>query len=236
MSDPTPPAPTPEPQPSKRSHLPLDKALLGELDLAEQLVALALQDGFAAALADEEIDAAFLNGVTARIGEADVLIGNITGDTAGKETATNAEAIAQKALLAQISKVQKRAKRKYPAGDPGRKQYFIGENLDANRPVLVGYATAIIKSLATDTLPGQKTADTAALAAALQTYKDTKTTQTGGQGDKQAAHALLEAKVKEIAGLRRQIQYAADTIWPPGDPANVGPRKQFHLPPTRALK
>jgi hypothetical protein len=236
MSDPTPPTPAPEPPPSNRSRLPIDKATATELDFAEQLVATAQKTDFAIMLAGEEVDAAFLAGVTGKIGEADTLISQITGGTADKEAATQAEAAAQKALLAQISKVQKRAKRKYAATDPNRKKYFIGEHLAASRPILEGNAKAIILTLATDTLPGHKPADTTALDTALTAYKQTKTDQVGGQGGVRTAHSLLDAKVKEVAGLRRQIQYAADTCWPPADPANTGIRKQFSLPPDKALK
>ncbi len=215
---------------------PIDKKITAELDLAEQLVAAAQKTDYAAPLAAEEIDTAFLANVTTQIQAADTLIGDASGDNAGKQTATQAEAQAQKVLLGHISKVQKRAKRKYAPGDPGRNKYFIGANIDASRPMLEASTSTIIQNVGTDTLPGHKPADTTALSDALTAYKAAKTTQVGGASDAIAAHALLLAKVKEIAGLRRQIQYAADTVWPPGDPANVGARKEFGLPPNKALK
>jgi cation transport regulator ChaB len=236
MSDPIPNPPAPEPQPSKRSQSPIDKKITYELDLTERLVATAQKAPYTAGLADEEIDATFLANVTAQIAAADKLIGDASGDNADKATATLAEAKAQKVLLGHISKIQKRAKRKYTPGNPGRNKYFIGDNIDSSRHMLETSTSTIVQNVTADTLPGHKPADTAALAAALQDYKDTKGDQSGDASDALTAHALLVAKVKDIAGLRRQIQYAADTVWPPGDPANVGARKAFSLPPNIALK
>lgn len=235
MSDPT-PSPAPAPQPSKRSLSPIDKKIVKEIDLAEQLVAVALLADYAAALADEEIDAAFLAALTQKIADADKLIGQATGGVADKESDTNEEEDARQVLLGCISKVQKRAKRKYGAKDPARKKYFIGAAIEASRPMLEGSTDSIVQTLATDTLPGNKASDTTALSDALTAYKATKTTQTGDLKDAVSAHALLKPKTKDIADDRRQIQYAADTLWPAGDPANAGARKAFQLPPDKALK
>ena len=164
MSDPTPtPAPTPAPQTSNRARSPINKHLVTEIDLTEGLVAVAQKTNYAAKLADEEIDAAFLTALTAKIGQADKLLGNTTGDSADKETSTLDEDTAKQALLGQIAKVQKRAKRKYGTNDPARGKYFIGARIDANRPMLEASAKAIEQTLATDTLPGHKPADTTAL-------------------------------------------------------------------------
>lgn len=236
MSDPTPPTPAPTPQATKRSLSPIDKKIVKEIDLAEQLVAVAGQTDYATALAGEEIDAAFLAALTQKITDADQLIGQATGSSADKESDTQDEEGARQSLLANISKVQKRAKRKYGPKDPARKKYFIGEAIEASRPMLEGSANSIVQTLVTDTLPGHKAADTTALSDALKAYKATQTAQSGDASGSASAHALLKAKTKDIADDRRQIQYAADTLWPAGDPANVGARKAFGLPPNKALK
>lgn len=90
--------------------------------------------------------------------------------------------------------------------------------------------------LAADTLPGMKPGDVTSLIQALSNYVGVQTDQTDGQTDAVTAGKLLEAKVEEIAGLRKQIQYAADTIWPHTDPANAPIRKAFKLPANRSLK
>ena len=90
-------------------------------------------------------------------------------------------------------------------------------------------------TLASDTLPGLKPAHKTALEAALADYKAIQTTQTSAQGDATGARGQLDTKIAEIADLRREIQYAADAVWPPEDPANAGTRGEFQIPPDKAL-
>ena len=237
MSDPTPsPTPTPAPQTSKRAHSPINKHLVTEIDLTEGLVAVAGKTVYATQLANEEIDAAFLTALTAKITQADQLLGNTTGDSADKETSTLDEDDAKKALLAEIGKVQKRAKRKYKPTDPARGKYFIGDRIDANRPMLEASAKAIEQTLATDTLPGHKAADTQALTDARKAYSASKPAQAGEQSKASSDLIQLEALVKDIANDRRNIQYAADTVWPASNKANAAIRREFGLPPNRSLK
>ena len=237
MSDPTPnPAPSPEPQKSKRSRSPINKHFTTELDLTEGLVAVAQKTDYATQLANEEIDAAFLTALSGKITQADQLLGSATGDSADKENSTLDEDTARKALLAQIEKVQKRAKRKYKAGDPARGKYFIGDRIDASRSMLEASAKALEQTLATDTLPGHKPADTQALTDARTAYSASKPAQAGEQSLASGDRIKLESLVKDIADGRRQIQYAADTVWPASNKANAAIRREFGLPPNRSLK
>jgi len=237
MSDPTPaPTPTPTPQTSKRTRSPVNKHLVAELDLAERLIAVAQKSDYADKLADEEIDDTFLTALTGKITQADPLLGSVTGDTADKENSTLDEDTAKKALVAQIEKAQKRAKRKYGAKDPARGKYFIGQRIETNRAMLEGAAKAIEQTLATDTLPGHKAADTTALTNARMAYTASKPAQAGEQSKAASDRIQLEALVKDIADGRRQIQYAADTLWPASDKANAAIRREFGLPPNRSLK
>lgn len=174
--------------------------------------------------------------MTGKITQADELLGNTTGDSADKENSTLDEDTAKQALLGQIAKVQKRAKRKYGTNDPARGKYFIGDRIDANRPMLEGAAKAIEQTLATDTLPGHKAADTTALSDARKAYSASKPAQTGEQSKASSDLIQLEALVKDIANDRRNIQYAADTIWPASNKANAAIRREFGLPPNRSLK
>lgn len=237
MSDPTPtPTPSPEPQKSKRTRSPVNKHLVAELDLTEGLVVTAQKSDYAASLADEEIDAAFITALEGKIEQADPLLGSANNDTADKKEATLDGDKARKALLAQIEKIQKRAKRKYKPNDPARDKYFIGQRIDGNGAMLESSAKAIEQVLATDTLPGHKPADTQALTDARQAYAASKPARTDGQSKASSDRIQLEALVKDIADDRRQIQLAADTIWPASDKANAPIRREFGLPPNRSLK
>jgi hypothetical protein len=42
--------------------------------------------------------------------------------------------------------------------------------------------------------------------------------------------------VKIVAGLRRELQYAADVVWPARSKASAATRKLFGLPPNKALR
>ena len=55
-------------------------------------------------------------------------------------------------------------------------------------------------------------------------------------GDATTARPTLEAAVKGIIARRREIQFAADAQWPPGNPANAGIRREFRLSPDKAMK
>ena len=45
----------------------------------------------------------------------------------------------------------------------------------------------------------------------------------------------IETDIAKLAGLRRQVQLAADQAWPWRTPGVVTIRKSFLLPPTRPL-
>ena len=58
----------------------------------------------------------------------------------------------------------------------------------------------------------------------------------GDQSGATTTRAQCEIKVNEVADMRREIQYAADIIWPATRKANAGIRVEFKLPPARALR
>lgn len=238
MSDPTPaPTPTPAPQTSTRAQWAISKEVTTELDLAEHVCATAQRDGYAASLADEDIDAAAIQNLTDAITAADDLVFQATGGKSGKKILTQTEQGLQDALVAKIQAVQKRAKRKYTsAKDPNRANYFIGQDIASNHGLLLTAADAIAKTLTTDKLPGVKPATITDLQSALTSFKAGLGSQSGGKSDAGKSFQSLNAKIKEIAKLRRDIQYAADTVWPCGDPANAPVRAEFKLPADRSLK
>jgi len=41
---------------------------------------------------------------------------------------------------------------------------------------------------------------------------------------------------ESIIARRREIQFAADAQWPASNPANAGIRREFRLPPDKAMK
>lgn len=236
MPDPTPtPTPPPAPAKPKRTRAAVNQGWVAELTLAGELAATAAKTEYATPMADEDIDTAWLTALNAKITAAQTLLNNATAGTADKTSATRTEEGLKKTLLAALQQVQIRAKRKYKPENPQRKKYFINERIDANRATLEEAIGSVLLTLAGDTLPGLKPAHKTALEAALADYKAIQATQAGAQGDATGARGQLAAKITEIADLRREIQYAADALWPAGVPGNAGIRGEFQIPPDKAL-
>lgn len=233
---PTPtPAPPPEPDKPKRPRSPVNQAHAAEFTLSRELARVTAKPEYADPLAGEGLDAAVIVDLVKKIGEGEALMSGAVGKTADKEAITQREGDLKQAPLGVIGKVQGRAKRKYKPGDPMRAKYFIGKTIEASRSLLETSTRAILTSLATDTLPGMKAEDTTALQAALDAYLGVQTEQSGGQSGATTGRGLLEAKVKEVADLRQQIQYAADTVWPAAKKTNAGIRTEFKISADRKL-
>lgn len=84
--------------------------------------------------------------------------------------------------------------------------------------------------------PGQGPEGTAALAAALDSYVKAQTGQTSNQAGATSERSGLDANVKEVADLCREIQHAVDLLWPADKKTHVGIRKAFGLPVNIALR
>jgi hypothetical protein len=232
----TTPAPTETPaSAAKRSRSSINQTLASEIILAGEIANTAELPAYATVLADEGIDAAFLTDLRAKIAEADTLVANAGGKTSAKQTTTRAEELRKEELLELIVTIQSRAKRKYAKGDPLRANYFIGQRIDDSRVQLETSTRAMIAHLATDALPGMKAGDVPALQAALDAYHAVQTTQSVDQSGASLARAGYEAKVKEVARLRREIQYAVDALWPAKKKASAPIRVEFKLSPNRTL-
>ena len=234
MPDPTPPTPPAKPKPTRG---PINQRLSDELTGSGELAATAAKTEYATLMADEGIDAAFLTAMNTAIAAAQAEVAAANISTSGKATITRSEEALKTALLKAIGTIQNRAKRKYTAAnDPGLNKYFVNKGIGDNRPLLENSSAAIIETLKTDTLPHLKPAEVAALIAARVAYVGIQTGQTGAQADATGARGTLDAKVKAVAAQRRQLQLAADLLWPPGEaPANAAIRREFKLPPDKAL-
>ena len=232
-STPTPPpAPTP-----KRTRSAINQAWLDELTNSEQIVAAAKKPSYAAALATGGIDAGKVTALSTAITGARAHATAATQDTTGKQGVTQTESDLKDSLVALIQNVQKRARQKYDATNPGvLKDYAIGGKYDSSRAILEQTATSILAKLASDTLPGIAAADITDLQAALDGYKNVQGTQTGAQSDATTDRANLEIAMGDIITKRREIQFAADAEWPHTDPSNAGVRTEFQLPPNRVMK
>ena len=245
MSDPT-PTPTPEPTPAataSRTRGQINKAWLAEITLDETILALAQKADNAPLFADGDIDAAFLTDFGGEIEAAKKLAGSAVQKTTGKKQQTGTEDKLAQALVEHIQGIQKRAKQKYAAASPVLlKDYAVGVNYQVSRGVLEQTGTTIHAKLIgddktpADKLPGVKADRIAQFKTALDSYTGSNPDQADAQSDASGDRAKLEAAVAALAVKRRQIQYAADDLWPHTKKANVGIRKEFGLPKDKALK
>lgn len=233
-SAPLPPTPTPETP--KRTHGLINKKLASEIAIATEIATTAAKPDYAARLATEGINAAFLADLNAKIADATDLATNALAKRAGKQSDTQAEDQLMADLVERICVIQTRAKRKYAPGDPLRANYLLGKRIDTSRALLEASAQTILKSLATDTLPGGKPADVASLAGALKAYQGVQSIQSGEQANATSARLDYATTAKEVATMRRQIQYAVDALWPAKNPSNAGVRVAFKLTPNRSLR
>ena len=241
MPDPA-PAPTPAPKPT-RSRGDINQAWLDELTNSAEIAAAAQKSGYAAPLASGDITAAKVTALTDAIAAARKLAGQAVQGSTGKSNVTSEESGLQDDLINQIQNVQKRARQKYDATDPGKlADYAVGQKFYSSRSLLEQAATNILLKLTGDTstpadkLPGLDAPKIAALKQALADYQNVQGDQAGAQSGATTARKQLEAAVADIIGKRREIQFAADAEWPHTDSAHAGIRAEFQLPPDRVMK
>ncbi len=221
----------------------INQGWLDDLTEAEGIVTAARKAEYASALADGDIDAAKVDVLKAAIRSARTLAGQGVQHTSGKQTITSEEEGFKQELIRQIQLVQKRARQKYDAADPGKLgDYAVGRKFYSSRSLLEQTAVNILLKLngdgqaAADTLPGIKADKITALQKALEDYRNVQGDQIGAQGSATTTRKELEAAIADIETKRREIQFAADAEWPHEAPANTGIRMEFQLPPDRVMK
>ena len=245
MADST-PAPAPAGVPgttATRTRGQINKAWLAEITLCESILALARKPDNAPLFADGDIDGPFLTGFDTKIQAAKKLAGSAIQKTTGKKQQADTEDKLAGELVKHIQGIQKRAKQKYAATSRVLlKDYAVGVNWQVSRGVLEQTGTTIHSKLTgddktpADVLPGVKADRITKFKTALDAYTDSNPDQADAQSDATGERAKLEVSITALAATRRQIQYAADDLWPHTDKANAGIRMEFGLPKSKALK
>jgi len=236
MPDPEPtPDPAPAPDsgipPKKRSRGSVNKTHIQTLDKAEQVVLAAQKAAHATALATRDITAEFVTTLQNDIKAARNEIANAVQSTTTKEGATLTGGVAQTNLVHALQEVQAAARQKYFIADPTKLgDFFIGENLDENIPLLRQYTQGIIEKLGTDTLPGITTAKVEALGTLLGALNAALASQETAQSGATTTRGTVEDQLKTITARRMTLQFAADAHWPWHDKHNAAVRKEFQLP------
>ena len=141
-------------------------------------------------------------------------------------------------LIEQIQSVQSAAKQEFFAKNkPALADYYYGQNVQGmSRSNLETCATNILDKAKVADLPGIEAAELQALDDALEAYRGVETEQSGEQSAATTARKALEKLVKDIGDQRRELQFAADALWPAGTKENAGIRREFDLPGNKAFK
>lgn len=243
-TNPTPtPTPTPEPKKTRGKHGAINQEWLNEFTRAEAVAAAAGVEARVTKLSDAEIPATKVTALLADVDAARKLAGKAVQGASGKHILSEEEETRKQALLKEISNIQTRARQKYDAAQPARlKEYGIGQRYANSRSLLEQMATNILLKLngddktPADKLPGVTAAKIGALQTALDDYQSAQGDQSGAQGAATTWRKQVEKAVADIVKQRREIQFAAAAEWPHTNPANAGVRKEFLLPPNRAMK
>ena len=245
MPDPTPtptpvptPTPTPEPATQGRARSGVNKAHLDELQKAGEIVNAALKADYAKLLAKRDIKAEDVTALQNDVKAARGLAGSAVQKTSAKEGVSGTEADLKDALVALLQDVQKAAKQKATkTGDNTLlKKYAGGDKFYRSRTILEQTAANFLATAAADKLPGIDQAALDAIQQALAAYQQVQTDQTGAQSSATTERKSLDAAVEAIVRRRREIQIAADALWPASNAANAGIRAEFKIPPDKMLK
>lgn len=230
---------------AKRQRGTINRAHLDELKNSRAVAKAALDPANPAALASVEFDATLPGKINTLAGSTETAIGKLTGTRAAKTEMTAQEKTAHDALIAVIAPIQTAAKRKFAAPhDPMRHAYFIDENLAhdtlqevqtaaiAIRDRLVAVAPATVPL---DVLPGIKAAQITALSNAITTYASGVTAPDAQQNQNAGALNAIVANIGTLAGLRHQVQLAAEQALPWRTPGVAATRQAFLLPADRPM-
>jgi hypothetical protein len=233
MTDPAPTPPNPEPTPAqpKQTRGDVDKTILADITLAEDVAAAASDPDHAPQLAAEELDANAAANLLAGAKDARELVGKVVAAKKARLAATKTEQEACASLMGCLRDLQQRAKRRFPVGDPKRAAYGINKkNFGADRESLEQDAENIITQAGGDALPGLKPEKLAAASAALAAWKKADEAQHKAEEDQARRLNELNDTVAKVNAQRREIQLTADTAWPHTDKANAPVRRSFQIP------
>ena len=242
MADPTPtPTPTPAPK-AKRQRSTINRKHLNEIANSRAVAKAAADPANAAALAVVEFDATLPAQITTLADATEASIGKLTGTRAVKTEMTAQETAARDALIAVIAPIQAAARRKFTGDlEQMRHAYFIGEGLPEDtlgevQTAAVAIRDRLVGTPPQDVLPGIKAAQITALSNAVTQYATNVTAPGDQQNENAGALETIVSNIGKLAGLRHQVQLAAEQAFPWRTPGVASIRKSFQLPTDRPMR
>jgi hypothetical protein len=218
----------------RRAPTSLNRAQQGELTKASEICIAAQKPEYAPALATRGIDAAFVTALVNLIVAASQQGQRAVDCDGACKDARQAEATAAKTLLESLQALQAAARSQHLPENAGRlESYYVGQKLDQSRPLLEGYSQNILNKANEERPSGIDTAVIQRVQGERAAYVAASTARSTESGKSKQGRAQRDALVKEIIAQRKKIQYAADSLWPPGKPESAQARAAFKLPANR---
>lgn len=221
----------PESDASKQQRGLFNKKVDAEVTLTREICRQAQRAEYATKLADKNIDANFILALllqadqVGRKGEAAVQA------DAARSGAVRGKSDAKENLVNNLQTIQGAAKLEHLPEHPEKLIiYGVGEELDASKAALERNAQALINKANEERPGGLDTAfiqDTQSKCTAYVQQDGDKTSHVS-QGKQ--ARKSRSTMLRQIGGLRRKIQYAADVLWPHYKESSVQARNDFKLP------
>jgi len=228
---------TPNPSPARTSPADVDKRSLADIKLGEDVYEAAVLPGRAELLAAEGITERELAQLATLCRRARDTGNRVVEVKKAKKEATAAEAAAQKELLAGLRDLQKRAQRKFPKDQTKLAAYRVGkENFGRNRTELEQDAEVLLQLATDDALPGLTPEKLQAGRTCLADWKKADEQQDQAIAKQTQVLGDFASLLAKVNAARRDIQLAADTIWPYTLAENRPLRRAFALSPTRPAK
>ena len=228
------PAPVPETEPSaSHSPGPWNKAQLGELSKAERLCVLALTDPHKPVFLKNEFPPERLTAFKDKIMAARNQAAVAGQSNTAAASVTLSEETAEKLLVADIRKVQAKAKQKYARKNPiALKDFMVGTDVTESRPALEQGSQSVLNKMTSDRV-GLDTEFIVSMEEHRANYVNADVSQGSADANSEAAHTERNKQIEEIKDERVELQYVIDGEFPPGDPASAAVRRQFDLPANR---
>jgi hypothetical protein len=208
-----------------------------ELSKTERLCKSVLKPAFASKFASRGITAQFVNDILSKITAASNKGSSALTASSQKEAVTANAKDAEDELVLSLRQAQAAARVKHLQSSPELLQtYLIGEKITQSRPTLESAAETIISQTDIERPGGVDTAFVQNIQDKLVAYKQIEIDQTGHETVSMSDRATRNAFIKLVKEARRQIQAAADSLYPPRTPEHFGNRAEFLLPLNRPFK
>ncbi len=223
---------------SSSSRSDINTKFLADIAEAEDVLAAALEeDEYVTLLADEGIDQELLTRLETATESSRELGHQVVASKAAKKRATRKENEAKDKLFAVLRKFQNRAKRKFRGNKERLAAYRIGKaSFGANRVEFEQDAKVVIDLAEEDALPGATPEKIAEARQSLADWKKADDVQDVAVRKQSELVQEFEDAVSPINGDRRDIQLAADAIWPFSEKTHVPVRRNFGLPLSRPMQ